>query len=159
MADIAEILKFKEYKEQHGRDDYHYEKPSLNSSVMPFDADMTCRLHLHASYFNARHENSRWDQDWSEYNFAGLPLKRLNEIVRIGKQFLENLLQPVDPEYECIAFRAANWAMSPSRNVIRALLENGIRIDTSVFKYGRREGCRQLRLFQCAQRVGSLAGG
>jgi len=30
--------------------------------------------------------------------------------------------------------------MSPSRNVIRALLENGIRIDTSVFKYGRREG-------------------
>jgi hypothetical protein len=53
---------------------------------------------------------------------------------------LEALLKPVDPKYECIAFRAANWAMNPSGNVIRALLENGIRIDTSVFKYGWREG-------------------
>src|SRR4051812_37680272 len=25
MADVAEILKFREYKEQTGRDDYHYE--------------------------------------------------------------------------------------------------------------------------------------
>ena len=44
------------------------------------------------------------------------------------------------PSIECIAFRAANWAVSPSRNVVRALLNNGIRVDTSVFKYGRREG-------------------
>jgi hypothetical protein len=139
MADVAEILKFKEYKEQRGRDDYHYEAI----------ADQLCeairrghdvQLHLHTSYFNARHENGRWQQDWSEYNFAGLPLERLNEVVRIGKQYLEDLLKPVDPKYECMAFRAANWSVSPSRNVVRALLNNSIRIDTSVFKYGRREG-------------------
>ena len=139
MADVAEILKFKEYNEQRGRDDYHYE------SIAEQLREATRRghdvqLHLHASYFNARHDNGRWLQDWSEYNFAGLPLERLNEIVRIGKQYLENLLKPVDPNYACVAFRAANWAMSPSRNVVRALLENGIRIDTSVFKYGKREG-------------------
>jgi hypothetical protein len=139
MADVAEILKFKEYKEQRGRDDYHYEAiaDQLREAIR---RGHDVQLQLHASYFNARHENGRWLQDWSEYNFAGLPLERLSEVVRIGKQFLEALLKPVDPKYECIAFRAANWAMSPSRNVIRALLENGIRIDTSVFKYGRREG-------------------
>jgi hypothetical protein len=98
------------------------------------------QLHLHASYFNARHEAGRWVQDWSEYNFAGLPLPRLNEIVRIGKDYLETLLKPVSPDYECLAFRAANWAVSPSRNVIRALHENGIRIETSVFKHGHRSG-------------------
>ena len=53
---------------------------------------------------------------------------------------MEDLLKPVDPEYECTAFRAANWAVSPSRNVVRALVSNGVRFDTSVFKHGRREG-------------------
>jgi hypothetical protein len=139
MADVAEILKFKEFKEQSGRDDYHFD------AIVKQLKDAICRghdvqLHLHSSYFNARHENGRWQQDWSEYNFAGLPPERLNEVVRIGKEFLENLLKPVSPSYECIAFRAANWSVSPSRNVVRALLNNGIWIDTSVFKYGRREG-------------------
>ncbi len=58
----------------------------------------------------------------------------------IGKEFLETLLRPVDADYRCHVFRAANWAVQPSRNVVRALVNNGIDIDTSVFKYGRREG-------------------
>jgi hypothetical protein len=139
MADVAEILKFREYNELRGRDDYHYQAI----------ADQLCeairrghdvQLHLHASYFNAEFKDGRWQQDWSEYNFAALPFHRLNEIVRTGKEYLENLLKPVDPAYACTVFRAANWAVSPSGNVVRALLNNGIHIDTSVFKYGRREG-------------------
>lgn len=139
MADVAEILKFKEYKEQFGRDDFHYEAiaEQLRDAIR---RGHDVQLHLHASYFNARFENGAWAQDWSEYNFAGLPLERINEVVRIGKTYLENLLQPVAPTYECLAFRAANWSVSPSRNVIQALHRNGIRIETSVFKYGRREG-------------------
>jgi hypothetical protein len=139
MADVAEILKFKEYKDQFGRDDYHYEAivRQLKDAVR---RGHDVQLHLHASYFNARFEGGRWLQDWSEYNFAGLPLPRLNEIVRIGKEYLEGLLKPISPNYACVAFRAANWAVSPSKNVIRALHENGIRIETSVFKYGCRAG-------------------
>ncbi len=139
MADVAEILKFKEYKEQHGRDDYHYEAiaEQLREAVR---RGHDVQLHLHASYFNARHDNGRWQQDWSEYNFARLPQERINQVVRIGKQYLETLLTPVLSSYKCVAFRAANWAVSPAHNVVRALINNGIRIDTSVFKYGRREG-------------------
>jgi hypothetical protein len=98
------------------------------------------QLHLHPSWFNARFEAGHWKQDWSEYNFAELTLSRMTEIVGIGKRFLETLLRPVDPTYRCIAFRAANWAVHPSRNVIQALVENDIMIDTSVFKYGQRRG-------------------
>ena len=139
MADVAEILKFKEYKERVSRDDYHYDAVAqqLKDAIR---RGHDVQLHLHASYFNARHEQGCWVQDWAEYNFAELPLTRLNEIVRIGKEWLEALLKPVSPTYECLAFRAANWAVSPSHNVIRALHNNGIRIETSVFKYGRRTG-------------------
>jgi hypothetical protein len=139
MADVAEILKFKEYKEQVGRDDYHYDAiaAQLRDAIR---RGHDVQLHLHASYFNARHQDGRWSQDWSEYNFAGLPLERLNEIVGLGKQYLEDLLKPIAPDYNCIAFRAANWSVSPSKNVVRALLNNGIRIETSVFKHGQRKG-------------------
>jgi hypothetical protein len=139
MADVAEILKFREYQERVGRDDYHYGAiaDQLRDAIR---RGHDVQLHLHASYFNARHEGGRWLQDWSEYNFASLPRERLTELVRLGKQYLEELLQGVNPQYRCTVFRAANWAVSPSQNVIHALLANGINIDTSVFKHGKREG-------------------
>jgi hypothetical protein len=139
MADVAEILKFKEYKERFGRDDFHYDAivEQLRDAIR---CGHDVQLHLHSSYFNAQFKDGHWEQDWSEYNFAGLPFERLDGMVRTGKKYLEDLLKPVDPGYQCVAFRAANWSVSPSRNVVRALVNNGIHIDTSVFKYGRREG-------------------
>jgi hypothetical protein len=139
LADVAEILKFREYRDRFGRDDYHYQAiaDQLREAVR---RGHDVQLHLHTSYFNAQYTGGRWRQDWSEYNFATLPPARLAEVVRAGKSFLETLLRPVNPAYECIAFRAANWAVSPSANVVRALLANHIQIETSVFKHGRREG-------------------
>jgi hypothetical protein len=139
MADIAEILKFKEYADQHGKDVYHYRDiaAQLQTAVR---GGHDVQLHIHSSYFNATHDGRRWVQDWAEYNFAGLSPRRLDELIRLGKDFLESLLQPVNPGYRCNVFRAANWSVSPSKNVVRALVNNGIRIDTSVFKYGRRDG-------------------
>src|SRR5262249_21833446 len=136
MADIAEILKFREYKEQFGRDDYHYEAitEQLRRAIR---SGHDVQLHIHSSYFNARFEGGRWRQHWPEYNFAGLPFDRMDYMVRTGKQLLEELLQSVNPDYRCTAFRAANWSVSPAVDVGRALVKNGITIDTSVFKYGK----------------------
>jgi hypothetical protein len=139
MADMAEILKFKEYKGQTGQDDYYYDAivAQLQDAIR---RGHDVQLHLHPSYFNARQEEGRWIQDWSEYNVATLSLGRINEILLLGKQTLEEILNPVMPDYTCIAFRAANWSMSPSTNVVQALTNNGFKIDTSVFKHGHREG-------------------
>ncbi len=139
MADVAEVLKFKEYLERTGSDRYCYEAiaKQLRDAIR---RNHDVQLHLHASYFNARHANGRWAQDWSEYNFAGLESNRMNELVRIGKQYLEDLLKPVSDRYECTVFRAANWSVSPSRNVVRALIANRFKIDSSIFKYGQRTG-------------------
>ena len=139
MADMAEILKFKEFADQNGNDDYHYRAivAQLQNAVC---GGHDVQLHLHASYLNATHDGQRWVQDWSEYDFAGLSLDRLDEIVRTGKKELESLLEPVNPDYRCFVFRAANWSVNPGRNVIKALLNNGIKVDTSIFKYGRRKG-------------------
>jgi hypothetical protein len=139
MADIAEILKFKEYKEEHGRDDFSYDA-IIDQLRRAVKGGHDVQLHLHTSFFNARYDKRRWLQDWSEYDFANLPFDRMDWMVRTGKEFLETIIKPVNPDYRCIAFRAANWSVSPSRNVVRALIENDIKIDTSVFKGGRRTG-------------------
>jgi hypothetical protein len=139
LADIAEILKFREYARTHGQDDFHYVEiaDQLREAIR---RGHDVQLHLHSSYFNARYEDGRWVQDWSEYNFAGLKPERLREVIRIGRNFLESLLRPVNPNYRCNVFRAANWSVSPSANVVRALVDEGFVIDTSVFKYGKRSG-------------------
>ena len=139
MADVAEILKFKQYRDRVGRDDFHYEAiaDQLRQAIR---RGHDVQLHLHSSYFNATFNGSQWEQDWAEYNFAGLPLPRMEQVVAQGREFLEKLLKPVEQRYNCIAFRAANWSVNPSPNVIRALVNNGILIDTSVFKYGKRKG-------------------
>ncbi len=139
MADVAEILKFKHYKDTNGRDDYCYDA-IVEQLRRAIKGGHDVQLHIHSSYFNARHDNGCWVQDWSEYNFACLPYERMDWMVRTGKEFLETLLRPTDPGYRCMAFRAANWSVSPSPRVVRVLVQNGIEIDTSVFKYGRRKG-------------------
>jgi hypothetical protein len=139
MAEIGEILKFKEYAEQHKKDDYHYHDivSQLQNAVA---RGHDVQLHIHSSYFKATHNGRQWVQDWGEYDFAGLSLGRMRMMIKQGKAFLESILQPVNPHYRCMAFRAANWSVSPSKNVVKSLLDNGIEIDTSIFKYGRRTG-------------------
>ena len=139
MADIGEILRFKSYFSEHGQDVFFYNNISKQlKNAVKNGHDV--QLHIHSSYFNSKYENGRWQQDWSEYSLSKLNYDRLYEMIKTGKNYLEELLTPVKPDYRCFAFRAANWSMHPSSSIVRALLENGIKIDTSVFKYGKRQG-------------------
>jgi hypothetical protein len=137
MADIGEILKFKEYAEREGDDRFHWGAISrqLQRAVK---TGHDVQLHIHSSYFNAswNEQKGYWEQDWAEYDFARLPYERVRSMIHQGKRLLEETCRQVKPDYECFAFRAANWSMQPSANVVRALVEEGFRIDTSVWKYG-----------------------
>lgn len=139
LADVAEILKFKEYGGDAAQDKFHYWKieAQLRKAVQ---GGHDVQLHLHPSYFNTQYEGDRWRMDWSEYDFATLDPARMSSMLRAGKDYLEALLRPVNGNYRCNVFRAANWAVQPSPNVVRALIDAGFVVDTSVFKYGHRAG-------------------
>jgi hypothetical protein len=139
MAEVAEILQFKKYAEKNKNDRFHYHDiiAQLKDAVR---AGHDVQLHLHPSYFTAKYSNERWIMDFNTYNIAEYSYKNLCSMIKENKKFLENLLRPVKKGYECIAFRAGGWSMQPSRNIVKALTKNGIRIDTSVFKHGHRGG-------------------
>ena len=138
MADIGEILKFKEYAETTGDDRFAWGAiaAQLQRSVR---TGHDVQLHIHSSYFNSTWSEAKqaWIQDYAEYDLANLPYERVHEMIVRGKKLLEDTCRKVKPDYECFAFRAANWSMQPSPAIVRALVEEGFRIDTSVWKYGR----------------------
>ena len=138
MADIGEILKFKEYAERTG-DDRFFWGAIARQMQRAVSTGHDVQLHIHSSYFNATWDESKgyWKQDYTEYDLASLPYERVRDMIRQGKHLLEATCRVAKPDYECFAFRAANWSMQPSPNIVRALIDEGFRIDTSVWKFGR----------------------
>jgi len=139
LADAAEILCFKRYFEQTCEDKFHYLKiaEQLQNAIK---RGHDVQLHIHSSYFKAQFDGKKWEQNWQEYNMAALPYERIDEMIKSGVDLLENIILPVKSDYKCLAFRAANWSMMPTENIYKALVNNGIRIDTSVYKGGCQGG-------------------
>src|SRR5688572_14585649 len=123
MADTGEILKFKEYAETTGDDRFSY-GAIVKQMRRAVSTGHDVQLHVHSSYFNARwnEEKKAWTQHWPEYDLASLPYERVRAMIREGKKLLEDACRPAKKDYECFAFRAANWSMHPSANIVRALV-------------------------------------
>lgn len=139
MADVAEILCFKRYLVETGRDDYHIAEieEQLRDAIR---RGHDVQLHVHSSYFNAQYKNGAFDQCIEEYNMAALPIERIDEMVEQCVTYLEDLLRPVKKDYKVWLFRAANWSMMPTENLYRVLVKHGITHDTSVYKGGCQGG-------------------
>ena len=147
MADVAEILCFRRYWQETGRDDFHVQEIETQlQDALRRGHDV--QLHIHSSYFRAKWDGKRFDQCIEEYNMAALPFERIDTMVGECVAYLETLLRPVRADYKVWLFRAANWSMHPTPNIYRALVKHGITHDTSVYKGGCQGGnvCYDYRL-------------
>lgn len=139
MADVAEILCFKRYWEQTGKDDFHVQEVEQQlCDAIRRGHDV--QLHVHSSYFNAQWNGVRFDQCIEEYNMAALPYERVREMVGQCVDYLETLLKPIKSNYKVWLYRAANWSMMPTPTLYQVLVEHGITHDTSVYKGGCQGG-------------------
>ncbi len=139
MADVAEILCFRRYREQTGRDDFHVaEIEEQLRDALRRGHDV--QLHVHSSYFRAVWDGKHFDQCSEEYNMAALPIGRIREMVGECVRYLEDLLRPVQADYKVWLFRAANWSMMPTASLYLVLTEYDISCDTSVYKGGCQGG-------------------
>jgi hypothetical protein len=91
-------------------------------------------LHLHPQWYNGRYENGKWLLDYSEHNLCILPKERIAQIVERSIGYLRNVLDASD--FTPLSFRAGNWIFQPTCTLANVLAENGIKIDSSVFKGG-----------------------
>jgi len=91
-------------------------------------------LHLHPQWYNARHEKGKWLLDYNEYNLCALPKERIVQIVDRSIAYFRDLLGVAD--FIPLSFRAGNWLFQPTQTVANVLVEQGIKVDSSVFKGG-----------------------
>jgi hypothetical protein len=91
-------------------------------------------LHLHPQWCNACYRDGRWLLDFSEYNLCALPRNRTAAIVERSLEYLQHMVD--EPRFKPLSFRAGNWLFQPTQPAASVLAENGIKIDSSVFKGG-----------------------
>lgn len=139
MADVAEILCFRRYREMTGSDDFHVaeiEQQLCDAIRRGHDV----QLHIHSSYFKAEWNGTHFDQCIKEYNMAALSYERISDMVGQCVEYLEALLKPIKADYKVWLYRAANWSMMPTPILYKVLTEYGITHDTSVYKGGCQGG-------------------
>lgn len=98
------------------------------------------QLHLHPWWIGAAFEENRWRLCPQYLRITDLPhgLGSPDDplsvvgVLHAGKSTLEALLQPVSPDYECLAYRAAMFWGQPSRELITAMKAVGLVADSSV---------------------------
>ena len=100
------------------------------------------QLHLHTNWLNAEIIDGKIVPGNKDYRIHSLGFNsggRANEVIRKGKEYLENACSSVDKSYKCIAYRAGGFSVQPEKELFEALNENGIVIDSSVVPHMKAE--------------------
>src|SRR6185295_18311070 len=89
------------------------------------------QLHIHPQWQNAEYQDGRWKltADWSILNYSR---EEALQMLQRGKEYLENLLKDVDPNYRCASFRSGAWCIAPSPHMLDLLVQCGIVFDMSI---------------------------
>ncbi len=99
------------------------------------------QMHLHPNWLpelGARLEGGRYL--WNELLTRADDHPDLVSVIAHLKRMLEQIIRPVDPRYETVAFRAGGWEAQPFRRLAEALRANAMWCDSSVYHGGRQPG-------------------
>ncbi|MCA1591084.1 MAG: hypothetical protein LC754_00175 [Acidobacteria bacterium] len=129
-AEVMQQLTFREFEARHtelktlaDRWDEHVRET--------YGQGHDIQLHIHPQWSDARYEGGEWrlSGDWSILNYEP---GQAHSMLRAGKEYLENLLRPVDPFYRCVSFRAGASIIAPSPHILSLLVKIGIEVDMSI---------------------------
>lgn len=131
FADTCSVLQNKKV----GRTDYVKDFSEQIKQICLRGQDV--QLHLHPNWLKSQYAQGEWVFDQESYRLHTFGFDRdcadnAYSIIRDGVEFLNETLRQVDKSYQCIAYRAGGFAIQPHEKLVEALVENGIRIDSSI---------------------------
>jgi hypothetical protein len=129
-AEVMQQLTFRKFEREY---------PELRRLADEWDAHVVdayrdghdIQLHLHPQWTKAEYAGGRWklSGDWSILNYDEETAFRL---LSAGKEYLENLLRPVNADYRAVSFRSGSSIIAPSPFILSTLARLGIRLDMSI---------------------------
>lgn len=147
MFEVGEYWAFERYDEQLRQElGYSPYEAMKTQAIEAIERGHDVQLHLHPQWIGAEYDNGTWQLRDAYWRLADLPdgLGDKDQITSItgalyaGKQTLEDMLRPVQPDYECICFRAGGFYAQPSCEIVPAMKRAGLKADSSVVKGYRR---------------------
>lgn len=91
------------------------------------------QLHIHPHWLTSHWDGEKWAFSNEGYRLHWFEKEgRISQIIADGVGFLNDTLKPIHPEYQCIAYRAGGFSLQPHHEIVKALYDNGIRVDSSV---------------------------
>lgn len=129
-AEVMQQLTFRQHQDQH--QELKVLADEWDDVVREtFRQGHDIQLHIHPQWQNAQYEDRRWKltADWSILNYSR---EAAQQMLQRGKEYLENLLKGVDPNYRCVSFRSGAWCIAPSPHMLDVLVKLGIVFDMSI---------------------------
>jgi len=132
--------KFAKFNHKYTQDNNRIKEQLVNLVKKGHDV----QLHYHPQWHYAKYNeiNKKIDVNLDYIDISSLSQSELEEVLKEGKAFLEELLKPIDSNYECIAFRAGSWAVKDEAKLISALKSAGFKADSSVVPNVEFESCK-----------------
>jgi len=90
------------------------------------------QLHLHPHWADSSYNDGAWHLDTHRYRLVDWSQEDAARIISDSASELNRHLK-----HKAFAFRAGGWCIQPFFHISRALAENGITLDSTVFKNGR----------------------
>jgi peptidoglycan/xylan/chitin deacetylase (PgdA/CDA1 family) len=91
-------------------------------------------LHIHPHWKDCRFENDAWRIDTTRYKLADFPEKEILDIVTKYHQAIKEITGKA-----CKSYRAGGWCIQPFEPIKKALAENGIYTDSTIYYKGFHE--------------------
>ncbi|HIJ82931.1 MAG: hypothetical protein HW380_290 [Magnetococcales bacterium] len=133
FCDVACIWRYREWGEENIASQMEQQMRDALSRGHDVQA------HLHPHWLKTERAGRRYEFRKEDYLLGTLDANAercqaaMEHILGRSAAYLNDLLQPVDPEYRCVAFRAGGYGLQPrEKMVIAALIKAGFAIDSSI---------------------------
>ena len=130
FVDCGFILKLNEYKEKFPQLESDYKAITEQVKYLA-DTGHDIQLHIHPHWEDSFFNGEKWIIDVKRYKLADFNESDISDIVSRYKKVLTDITnKPIH------TFRAGGWCLQPFSKLKKAFVENGIKIDSSVFRNG-----------------------
>ncbi len=96
------------------------------------------QLHIHPHWEDTHYDGKKWQMDLTRYRLQDFSQEKIQDIVERYCSMLEDI--GGKPPF---AFRAGGWCLQPFDKLRKPFFDNDIRIDSTVFPGGFREGVQR----------------
>ena len=130
FIDSGYLLKLDEYRKKYPKLDDDYHKLMMQITSLS-EQGHDIQLHIHPHWEDSYFDGNKWILNTDRYRLHEFNDKEINEIVYKYKKVLTDIVGD-----KVFVFRAGGWCIQPFQKLAKALKNNNIWLDSTLFEQG-----------------------